>query len=335
MHPKQTHYEGTRAGRRHPLAVTAFILCLAGIPLPGLVIGPIAVVLAGLAIGQMASDMSFRGRGLAVAAIIIGFAETIGWGIFLGLVLERNEAANVPKFSQSSCPSKVALDSAPPPIRSALKANVIVQVERRRAFPFRRQESFSGSGVVVGSWEGGCSILTARHLVDPGYPLDSGERDHADVVIAASFYDETVHQAMIQWVAPNGADLALLTAEKDCSAFAVPVSSSRGRVTIGERVFTVGNPHDLAWSYTEGVVSAIRETRAGKLKLAVIQTQTPVNPGSSGGGLYSVEGALLGIVVWTRHKAMAEGMSFALAYPDFLKMRGWLKEPTERTTQSN
>ena len=44
----------------------------------------------------------------------------------------------------------------------------------------------------------------------------------------------------------------------------------------------------------------------------IIQTQTPVSPGSSGGPLLTPSGALLGIVVW-RIGEEAQGLNAAIA----------------------
>jgi S1-C subfamily serine protease len=45
----------------------------------------------------------------------------------------------------------------------------------------------------------------------------------------------------------------------------------------------------------------------------VIQTQTPISPGSSGGGLYDETGLLVGINTWTMGGMAAEGLHFAIS----------------------
>ena len=47
--------------------------------------------------------------------------------------------------------------------------------------------------------------------------------------------------------------------------------------------------------------------------VTVYQTQTPINQGNSGGGLYNMRGELVGINTWTQDKAHAEGLSFAIS----------------------
>ena len=83
---------------------------------------------------------------------------------------------------------------------------------------------------------------------------------------------------------------------------------------IGDAVFAVGNPHGLGWSHTTGTISQFRLQDHGGTKLRVIQTQTAVNPGNSGGGLYAAaDGSLIGIVTWKQDERTGEGLNFAIS----------------------
>lgn len=61
----------------------------------------------------------------------------------------------------------------------------------------------------------------------------------------------------------------------------------------GDAVTTIGCPLGLEFSLTRGVVSALRKTEDG---YPLIQTDVPVNPGSSGGALLDDEGRVVGII---------------------------------------
>ena len=50
----------------------------------------------------------------------------------------------------------------------------------------------------------------------------------------------------------------------------------------------------------------------GRARGTVIQTQTPVSPGSSGGPLLTAEGYLLGVIAWGVFKE-AQGLNAAIA----------------------
>ena len=63
-------------------------------------------------------------------------------------------------------------------------------------------------------------------------------------------------------------------------------------VKVGEKVIAAGNPAGLAFTVTEGIVSAFR-TAQNSIKY--IQTDVPINPGNSGGPLINTKGEIIGI----------------------------------------
>jgi serine protease Do len=147
-------------------------------------------------------------------------------------------------------------------------------------------------------------VLTNKHVVEMG-----GD----DVRLRVLFHNGEESEATVEWLAPGEIDLAILRCEALTLADDVAVWPAAGPPAQGEHVFAVGNPMALYWSYTEGVVSAIREQTFGDREITVYQTQTPINQGNSGGGLYNMRGELVGINTWTQDKAHAEGLSFAIS----------------------
>ena len=63
-------------------------------------------------------------------------------------------------------------------------------------------------------------------------------------------------------------------------------------VKVGEKVIAAGNPAGLAFTVTEGIVSAFR---TGQNNIKFIQTDVPINPGNSGGPLINTKGEIIGI----------------------------------------
>ncbi len=61
----------------------------------------------------------------------------------------------------------------------------------------------------------------------------------------------------------------------------------------GDEVMAIGCPLGLEFSVTSGVVSSIRDSDLG---YPLIQTDVPVNPGSSGGPLFDARGRVVGII---------------------------------------
>jgi S1-C subfamily serine protease len=307
-----------RSSRLHPLAISSFIVAALGIVLFGLLTGAIAAILGGIALGQIAVNPRLRGKGLAVAAVFLGIADMVIWVALIGIVLPRINVQEALPFKQTIFPSFHAPEGAPDTIRRAMEANVFLVVDKPRRWPFLGTESYSGSGVILKRTPSGCIILTNRHVVDPYYVADDGGSVPLQASIRVYFPDASSSQAGLWWVDPLGADMALVTTGTVPRDGSIPLNDTLPDVRIGDKVFAVGNPHELSWSYAEGVVSGMREFPQGLQNLKVFQLQVPINQGNSGGGLYAMDGTLIGIISWTKNKALAEGIGFAIRYQDFV-----------------
>ncbi len=60
---------------------------------------------------------------------------------------------------------------------------------------------------------------------------------------------------------------------------------------IGEKIYAVGNPKGLSGTFSEGIVSGVREIQANK----ILQITAPISPGSSGGPVLNELGQVVGI----------------------------------------
>lgn len=87
-------------------------------------------------------------------------------------------------------------------------------------------------------------------------------------------------------------------------------------VEIGQTVYAIGHPNGLPWSFTLGTVSQIRKNKKWSYEdktnhsATVIQTQTPISPGNSGGPLFGDTGKIIGINTWG---AEGQNLNFAVA----------------------
>lgn len=70
---------------------------------------------------------------------------------------------------------------------------------------------------------------------------------------------------------------------------------SSDAVQVGESVYAVGNPQGLEGTFSQGIVSSIREVGADKL----LQITAPISPGSSGGPVLNAKGEVIGVSVAT------------------------------------
>lgn len=107
------------------------------------------------------------------------------------------------------------------------------------------------------------------------------------------------------------------------------VGSSK-TLKVGAKVYAIGAPKGLELTLSDGIVSSLRDLEGGRY----IQTTAAISPGSSGGGLYDDNGALVGLTTFY----FAEGQSLNFAVPiDWAKdlPRRSMKSPNaEQTTAS-
>ena len=86
-------------------------------------------------------------------------------------------------------------------------------------------------------------------------------------------------------------------------------------VRVGQSVVAIGNPLSLSNTVTQGIVSGFRRNPSRSL----IQTDTAVNPGNSGGPLLNREGIVIGIVTEKIAAEGVEGLGFALPIGEVLQ----------------
>jgi len=66
-------------------------------------------------------------------------------------------------------------------------------------------------------------------------------------------------------------------------------------VQVGETVYAVGNPQGLEGTFSQGIISSIRDVGTDKL----LQITAPISPGSSGGPVLNSKGEVIGVSVAT------------------------------------
>src|SRR4051794_1460633 len=147
-----------------------------------------------------------------------------------------------------------------------------------------------GSGVVVAA---AGIIATNLHVIEDGARV-SVRFSNGDV------YDDV---AVVDFDARK--DLVLLKVK----AFK-PTAAALGDsddLKVGERVFAIGAPRRLELTLSEGIVSALRDSGEG---YRVVQTSAAISSGSSGGGLFDENGALVAIT--TFKISGGENLNFAI-----------------------
>ena len=121
-------------------------------------------------------------------------------------------------------------------------------------------------------------------------------------------------------------DLALLKIEDPPHNFSTLKLGNIEDVDVAQDVHAIGHPGGNVWTYTTGTISQIRPNYEiphdiMTFKSNVIQTQTPINPGSSGGPLLNNNAEIVGINTFY---IKGDGLNFAVSVDvikEFLERR--------------
>ena len=160
-----------------------------------------------------------------------------------------------------------------------------------------------GSGVII-SEDG--YIVTNNHVVESA----------TNVSVALSngdSYDATIVGTDAK------TDLALLKIDATGLSYSKLVDSDT--LKLGQEVVAIGNSLGKGTSSTNGIISALnREVTINNYTMDLIQTNASVNSGNSGGGLFDLNGNLVGIVnakisssaSYSSSNATVEGMGYAI-----------------------
>jgi len=114
-------------------------------------------------------------------------------------------------------------------------------------------------------------------------------------------------------------DLAVLSV--DGSGLAeVPLGDS-DRLRPGDEIIAIGTPVavELGHTVTKGIVSSVRRLTSG---VKILQTQTPVSQGNSGGPLFNSAGEVVGIVSFQVRPELGQNLNFAVAVNELHGMLG-------------
>ena len=118
-------------------------------------------------------------------------------------------------------------------------------------------------------------------------------------------------------------DLALIGVS-NTKVPSLSLGSSR-KLTVGQKLYAIGNPQGLEGTFSEGIVSSIREVGNDYF----IQMTTPISPGSSGGPVLDERGLVVGVSVAT----FQNGQNLNFAVP--VTYLNQLVESSVETTISN
>ena len=174
-------------------------------------------------------------------------------------------------------------------------------------------ESGAGSGVIISS-DG--YILTCAHVVD-GASTITVTIDDKDYTATLVGEDTTSDVAVIKI---------------DATGLTPATVGDSDSLKVGQSVMAVGNPlGELGGTVTGGMISALNRSvtiqgTSSTNTMSLIQMDASVSPGNSGGGLFNMNGELVGIVNAKSSSSDAEGLGFAIPINDAIEVAQQLLE---------
>ena len=168
-------------------------------------------------------------------------------------------------------------------------------------------ESGAGSGVIISS-DG--YILTCAHVVSgaSNITVSIGDKDYPATLVG----EDTT------------SDIAVV--KVDATGLTPATVGNSDNLKVGESVMAVGNPlGELGGTVTSGIVSALNRSvtiqgTSSTNTMSLIQMDASVSPGNSGGGLFNMNGELIGLVNAKSSSSDAEGLGFAIPINDAIKV---------------
>ena len=168
---------------------------------------------------------------------------------------------------------------------------------------YNKEQIYStGTGFVLKVVDDKAYILTNHHVIE--------QSTSVKVVFTNNKTEEVEVVGSDEY-----SDIAVLAVAKDKIISVAELGSSED-LKVGDTSFAVGAPLDssaYAWTVTRGIISGKNRTVATSNQIMeVLQTDTAINSGNSGGPLCNSNGQVIGITNMKLAASSVEGMGFAI-----------------------
>lgn len=178
---------------------------------------------------------------------------------------------------------------------------------------YRGQETLygAGSGIVISS--DGYIITNAHVAENDDYPVSK-------LVVNVNTTDPTtgdsISNSYTAELIGSDTDTDLAVLKIDATDLTAAKLGDSDKMSLGDDVVVIGNPLGLETSVAKGVVSGLNRQVYDDNSVSAIQTDTAINSGNSGGGLFNMYGEVVGVVNMKLVNNNAENLGFAITIND-------------------
>ncbi len=181
-----------------------------------------------------------------------------------------------------------------------------------------KEQYASGTGFIYKKDNNKYYILTNYHVIDK-----------SNKVTVTLTNEEIIETSVVGY--NEYADIAVLSFESNNDYPLAQIGTS-SKLRVGDTTFAVGAPLDNAysWTVTRGILSgkdrmievSLNNSVSNDYVMKVLQTDTAINSGNSGGPLCNSNGEVIGITSLKLISSGIEGMGFAIPIEDALDTAG-------------
>lgn len=235
---------------------------------------------------------------IVVAAIAVGaVGGLVGYNLRKNNVTVLHATGGETVSSLSTGGTRTITDVVDDVADSVVEINCTVKVTTGGFWrPSTTLATGAGSGVIIA--ENGY-IVTNNHVIENATAVTVRLRD-----------GKTYDASLVGTDERN--DIAVIKIEAENLAYATFGESAA--LKVGQTVVVIGNPLGvLGGTVTDGIVSALdRDISIDGTTMRLLQTNASINSGNSGGGMFDLDGRLVGIVNAKSTGTNVEGLGFAI-----------------------
>lgn len=257
-------------------------------------------------------EAKYVSRSALIAAVILCVLLSLGCGIggaCLGIFLHDNDGGssavvsgnkvNITHYDSDYSAEQLTDGTVASVVAKVSPAVVEIYTDTVTYSSYYGQQITSGAGSGVVISEDGY-IITCAHVIDGADKITVRLKDGAEYEASVVGSDSQTDIAVIK---------IKVTEKLSYVGFA-----SSDNLVVGQPVIAVGNPlGSLGGTVTTGIISATgREIEIEGQLYTLLQTNAAINSGNSGGGLFDMNGNLIGVVNAKSSGDSIEGLGFAI-----------------------
>ena len=163
--------------------------------------------------------------------------------------------------------------------------------------PVTTKGASAGSGVIIA--ENG-TVITNHHVINGAEEITIRLRN-GNIYEASLVGSDAAHDIAVIRITP-------------AETLTYATFGESAALRVGQTVIVIGNPlGTLGGTVTDGIISALdRDIKIEGTEMRLLQTNASINSGNSGGGMFDLDGRLIGIVNAKSTGSAVEGLGFAI-----------------------